>query len=249
MPFPIFRTKSNEFKRPTPLSYSSREPAEKSTSMLTSPATNFQAQQPRSIFNASYARVLLQSSQDMEDIMRRFQAVVGIDGDGSHKVAPRASEQALSRLPHARILRTHKKQFEQDESTCGVCCERLVDGVALVRLPCGHIYHIHCATSWLSKTCTCPECRYEIETDDVLYERTRALRMKDRRTIRCSCHPSAMHKCFFVDPSKSLFDQLDADFGARIITHQTNLADRIERPSSDNLSECYLPDDADRFFH
>lgn len=198
---------------------------------------------------------MLQSSMDMEDIMRRFQAVIGIDGDGSHKTAPRASEAALSRLPRARILRTHKKQFEHDESLCGVCCDRLIDGVALVRLPCGHTYHINCSTSWLSKTCTCPECRYEIETDDVLFEKKRKDRMKDRKTVSCQCHPSGMHTCFFADPSRSLLDQLDScvDVSSNSVAFPSNNSgDDVSVGSSSDASSCECTDpmvDADRYFY
>jgi hypothetical protein len=196
------------------------------------------------LLQGSFEMARIQSSQDMDDIMRRFQAVIGIEGDASHKTAPRASEAALSSLPHARVLRPHKKQFAHDDSTCGVCCGRLIDGAALVRLPCGHLFHIHCSTSWLSKTCTCPECRYELETDDVLYEKTRIARMKDRKTVSCSCHPSGMHNCFFANPNKSLTEQLsDSEV-------KKDLDESGKDPSTSDSSscDCSEPAETDRYF-
>jgi hypothetical protein len=226
MPLPLFRTKSSEGKR------RSRDLVDKETFLsLTNLRAAVEEESCQSPLRGSYESALLQSSQDMEDVMRRLQAVIGIDGDGSNRTAPRASNAALSKLPHARIMRHNKKEFEHDESACGVCCDRLIDGAALVRLPCGHVYHINCATTWLSKTCTCPECRYEIETDDYVYEKTRATRMQERETMSCSCHPSGMHSCFFVDSSKSLISQLDSSStaaGCVVIDDSGSLAGHLE---------------------
>lgn len=49
------------------------------------------------------------------------------------------------------------------------------------RLPCGHLFHPECIDSWIQKHCTCPVCRYELETDDASYNRGRNERMKGRR--------------------------------------------------------------------
>jgi hypothetical protein len=205
MPLALFRTKSSEGKRGGGVSRTSSRDSIVSLSALQNEHSQLQQQ------NDSVASMLQQNSQEMDDVLRRLQAVIGVDGDGSNRTAPRASAAAISSLPHAHIMRHNKKDFAHDDSACGVCCERLMDGAALTRLPCGHVYHINCATTWLSKTCTCPECRYELETDDVLFEKKRRARMTERSTVSCQCHKSGMHSCFFADPSKSLLDQLDDD--------------------------------------
>lgn len=123
------------------------------------------------------------------------------------KLPPRTADGVLTQLPRARVLPDHRKAFEHDTSICSVCSDRLIDGVALIRLPCGHLYHINCCVPWLNRSNTCPECRYELPTSDLKYEQGRLERMKDRKTIECTCHPSGMHTCFFRDPSKSLFEQ------------------------------------------
>jgi hypothetical protein len=114
------------------------------------------------------------------------------------KTLPAASAEAIARLPKARVLPWDRETEKDCTKTCGVCCDRLVDGVLLTRLPCGHVYHVYCVVPWLSKNCTCPECRYEIETNNPHFEAGRKQRMKDRAVVTCSC--KGTHTCFF--PSK-----------------------------------------------
>jgi hypothetical protein len=109
-----------------------------------------------------------------------------------------ASPTAIMRLPKARVYPWDRESSKDCTKICGVCCDRLVDGVVLTRLPCGHEYHLYCVIPWLSKNCTCPECRYEMETKNPRFEAGRKQRMKDRVTVTCSC--KITHTCFF--PSK-----------------------------------------------
>jgi hypothetical protein len=111
------------------------------------------------------------------------------------KTLPAASCEAIMRLPKARVLPWDRESSKDCTKTCGVCCERLVDGVVVTRLPCGHVYHLNCVIPWLSKKCTCPECRYEMETKNPRFEVGRKQRMKKRDTVTCSC--KGAHTCFF----------------------------------------------------
>jgi hypothetical protein len=105
-----------------------------------------------------------------------------------------ASPTAIMRLPKARVFPWDRENSQNCTKTCGICCDRLVDGVMLTRLPCGHEYHLYCVLPWLSKNCTCPECRYEIETENPRFEAGRKQRMKDRVAVTRSCEGA--HTCF-----------------------------------------------------
>lgn len=108
---------------------------------------------------------------------------------------PPASYAAISKLENTRIYRHDKEMYKDTDLTCSICAGHLIDGVALTRMPCGHIYHINCIVSSLSERCTCPECQYEISTDDHTYEIGRMKRMKNRPIVQCGCFRSN-HTCF-----------------------------------------------------
>jgi hypothetical protein len=118
------------------------------------------------------------------------------------RISPPASRAAISKLPHTRVYPYDKINHKDDNTECNICFERLLDGVALSRMPCGHVYHIECIVPWLSHSCTCPECRYEIETRDPVYEIGRRQRMRKRKTFQCNCKHSVSHDCFFPKTCK-----------------------------------------------
>jgi hypothetical protein len=121
------------------------------------------------------------------------------------------SNALLRQLPRARIFAKDRSAFGHDDAECSICCCRLVGGVVLMRLCCGHVFHAQCLAPWLSRQSTCPDCRYEMPIEGVAdsgaAELNRRERMKGRVTYQCRCPPSGMHSCFFVDPSRSLSEQ------------------------------------------
>jgi Ring finger domain len=116
---------------------------------------------------------------------------------------PRASSKAIASLPFCRVYPFDKIQHSTRNDICNICRERLIDGVALSRMPCGHVYHLNCIVHWLGTSCACPECRYEIETIDPRFEIGRRQRMRERDTYTCTCSSNMSHQCFFPRESVS----------------------------------------------
>ncbi|KAJ9183903.1 hypothetical protein P3X46_007702 [Hevea brasiliensis] len=48
------------------------------------------------------------------------------------------------------------------DDVCSVCMEGFQSGVGGKRVPCGHVYHAGCISSWLSNCNSCPLCRCNI---------------------------------------------------------------------------------------
>lgn len=94
-------------------------------------------------------------------------------------VPPPASNRAILSLPQVQV--TADDLLEETNKECAICLMDQIIGKNACKLPCGHLYHRECITGWLEKQCTCPACRFELETDDPEYEKTRLKRMKIRK--------------------------------------------------------------------
>jgi len=92
---------------------------------------------------------------------------------------PPASKRFLAGLKDIQV--TADDLLEENNKECLVCLEEQKVGGLACKLPCGHLYHRACVTDWLHRHCTCPCCRFEVESDDVEYEKDRRLRMKKRK--------------------------------------------------------------------
>lgn len=51
-----------------------------------------------------------------------------------------------------------------------MCLKEHELGETVKKLPCKHTFHSECILPWLSKTNSCPLCRFEFATDDEDYE-------------------------------------------------------------------------------
>lgn len=87
---------------------------------------------------------------------------------------PPASAHETSLLPRITVTSHDIKQSQDD--ACVVCLEELCIGTCATRMPCGHLFHQLCISSWLRKCNQCPVCRYELATDDEEYEQQRIQR-------------------------------------------------------------------------
>lgn len=164
--------------------------------------------------SADMERVLLQSMAEFQSTLDRFQGrrrrhqgqgiahmtlQEAVNPSRPSVNVSAALEDAIAKLPKARVLPMDKTRFAPDATECGVCCDRLINGVVILRMPCGHLcHHVH-ATAWFRRSNTYPECRYELPTHYPSFEKGRIERMKDRPIVNCNCLLSGMHSRFFVD--------------------------------------------------
>ena len=92
---------------------------------------------------------------------------------------PPVSKRLLNSLPIVTV--TADDLLEETNKECAICLNEIKLGMKACKLPCGHLYDRECLKVWLEKHCTCPVCRFELETDDAQYESQRKCRMKSRK--------------------------------------------------------------------
>ena len=125
---------------------------------------------------------LAASELRLQAALERTEAARRVAEAQEPKGPPPASAATLANLP---VQPARADELSGENSTCCVCLEALSEGDEVAKLPCGHVYHPGCVKDWLIKHCTCPNCRYELPTDDASFEEGRAERMSKRRP-RCS---------------------------------------------------------------
>ncbi|KAG5177158.1 hypothetical protein JKP88DRAFT_265120 [Tribonema minus] len=94
---------------------------------------------------------------------------------------PPASKKALRQIPE--VLVTLDDLVEEANRCCSICLDDHMLAEVVCRLPCAHIFHKECVLDWLLRNCTCPACRYELETENAAFEAGRRQRMQGR-TLR-----------------------------------------------------------------
>lgn len=104
---------------------------------------------------------------------------------------PPASTRAIRQLPTVSV--TPEDLVDENNRECCICFEEHKIRDRVSRLPCAHIYHPQCIVQWLVKNNTCPQCRYELPTDNVVYERGRMERMKARKPRFAKYELQRMH--------------------------------------------------------
>ncbi|XXQ31983.1 RING-type domain-containing protein [Plasmodiophora brassicae] len=58
-----------------------------------------------------------------------------------------------------------ERMSRSDHPDCGICLETFAVGDRVMRLPCFHTFHEHCATTWLAGSKKCPNDMIEITAD------------------------------------------------------------------------------------
>ena len=72
-----------------------------------------------------------------------------------------ASSSTLSKLEEGGLL---MKSLEEEEPSCSICLCEYENGDTVTKLPCNHIYHESCLSSWTDSHVRCPLCNYDLMT-------------------------------------------------------------------------------------
>lgn len=92
----------------------------------------------------------------------RFVGVMDCGGGGETSREVAASVSVVVALPSVEVSEGGKE--------CAICKEEMRLGRDVCELPCRHLFHWICILPWLTKTNTCPCCRYRLPSDDVAGE-------------------------------------------------------------------------------
>nr|AEE62818.1 unknown [Dendroctonus ponderosae] len=99
---------------------------------------------------------------------------------------PPASKAAVDALESETILQTGLQ--------CPVCLKEFPSHDKVKKMPCKHVFHPDCILPWLSKTNSCPVCRFELPTDDEDYEEERK---EKKRAVERKIDIENLHNSMF----------------------------------------------------
>lgn len=105
------------------------------------------------------------------------QAAMATEAERKDFGTPPADDAVIKKLPRTLITPEHVKS----EEACAVCMEEYELKMEVLELPCGHLFHEDCVVPWLSKHCSCPNCRYELKSADETYERAKTITRQQSR--------------------------------------------------------------------
>ncbi|CAI5971979.1 unnamed protein product [Closterium sp. NIES-64] len=78
------------------------------------------------------------------------------------------------------------EEGEGSADECSVCREKWEVGDKLREMPCSHRFHVDCLQPWLDEHNSCPLCRYEMPTDDHVYERRKEREKEEEEERRAA---------------------------------------------------------------
>ena len=81
--------------------------------------------------------------------------------------APPADKEVIKRLKLSLW-----REGRNTEKDCAICQEDYQDKDKMMAMPCDHLFHKDCLTTWLGLRNTCPSCRkvLNIDTEKPLYD-------------------------------------------------------------------------------
>merc|ERR1719233_1886681 len=111
----------------------------------------------------------------LRDILGRLQR------EGGPRGPPPAAKKVVENLKEEKFSEDTKGQ----ETACAICKDVFKQGDTVIKFPCPnkHLYHGACIQPWLKLHNSCPVCRFELATDDELYERMKEASEDDKKEL------------------------------------------------------------------
>lgn len=103
--------------------------------------------------------------QNIQDILNHLQ-VNNLNLNGN----PPASSREIEKLQRFKPTEENLKE------ECPICKDNYKQTDQLMKMPCNHIFHETCLSSWLKLRNSCPNCRMELKTDNQFYEQLKESR-------------------------------------------------------------------------
>ncbi|KAG5449274.1 E3 ubiquitin-protein ligase rnf126 [Clonorchis sinensis] len=97
-----------------------------------------------------------------------FENLLALLTNQLHVGPPPASEATIQQLPVQKLTEDSVAQYK----TCSICFEDYQVSEEVMQLPCQHVYHTTCVTTWLKQHATCPVCRKDLNGRDTSMDGT-----------------------------------------------------------------------------
>eukprot|EP00913_Durusdinium_trenchii_P019374 g18213.t1 len=91
-----------------------------------------------------------------------------------------------------------RSEMAKEHAMCSVCLSDYVEGEALRRLPCGHLFHRRCADEWLHRSCRCPLCVQTYEPWRLEWTRGVQRRQRSISTSGAAVGGAAFQRAFLL---------------------------------------------------
>lgn len=114
-------------------------------------------------------RIVRTSAESISRRRRRLREIIEMGYEfllRLENVRVRLEESVVEAMPVQTIDETCLEAIrENGHSDCTICLEEFAIGDVIMRLPCLHIYHEQCATSWFQQSRRCPNDMLEVTTE------------------------------------------------------------------------------------
>eukprot|EP00826_Nyctotherus_ovalis_P023473 TRINITY_DN1802_c0_g1_i7.p2 TRINITY_DN1802_c0_g1~~TRINITY_DN1802_c0_g1_i7.p2 ORF type:complete len:221 (+),score=30.34 TRINITY_DN1802_c0_g1_i7:821-1483(+) len=138
------------------------------------------------------------------------------------------SKYRANELLMKRIDKLPTMTYDDHEETCIICLQKISQGK---KLPCNHVFHIHCLKIWLINKDHCPMCRTELKEEITQADESVLLKEEAFRKVQA-----------LVFPRDSVTDELsrlyELDVCAQANTHQreeSSYSEKLPRISKSPL--------------